>query len=175
MTLTNIVFTRKEYKKKKKSRRIKERQKMSTEDLLNTFYDSRRKVVSSNRKLSKLNKKKIAETQNISENDLNRAEKLINKSIDELHRISKLRGIKNYDNLTNNLIFSILKSESSPREHNYIKYFNNSTNDKIKRRINNITIILARLGNLVTKNERNKMRKYLHEIEKKQKSTKTQK
>ena len=92
-----------------------------------------------------------------------------------MHRISKLRGIKKYDNLTNDLIFSILKSESSPGEHNYIKYFNNSTNDEIKRRINNITIILARLGNLVTKNERNKIRKYLHEIEKKQKSTKTQK
>ena len=174
MTLTNIVFTRKEYNLIAKSRRIKERQMMSTEDLLNTFYDSRRKVVSRNRKLSKLNKKKIAETQNISENDLNRAEKLINKSIDELHRISKLRGIKNYDNLTNNLIFSILKSESSPGEHNYIKYFNNSTNDEIKRRINNITTILARLGNIVTKNEKNKIRKDLHEIEKKQKPIKTQ-
>ena len=59
MTLTNIVFTRKEYNLIAKGRRIKERQKMSTEDLLNTFYDSRRKVVSSNRKLSKLNKKKL--------------------------------------------------------------------------------------------------------------------
>ena len=36
-----------------------------------------------------------------------------------------------------------------------MKYFNNTTNDETKSRINNIRIILARLGNTVTKNERN--------------------
>ena len=155
MTLRNIVFTRKEYNPIAKSWRIKEPQKMSTEELLNTLsrYDSKCKVVSSNRKLSKLNLKKITEIQNISEKDLNRAEKLQNKSIDELPGIAKLRGIKSYDNLTKeDLTFSLLKSESNPTERNYKKHFNNSTNDKIKSRINNIRIILARLGNIVTKN-----------------------
>ena len=155
MTLRNIVFTRKEYNPIAKSWGIKEPQKMSTEELLNTLsrYDSKRKVVSSNRKLSKLNLKKITEIQNISEKDLNRAEKLQNKSIDELPGIAKLRGIKSYDNLTKeDLTFSLLKSESNPTERNYKKHFNNSTNDKIKSRINNIRIILARLGNIVTKN-----------------------
>ena len=38
--------------------------------------------------------------QNISENDLNRAEKLQNKSIYELPAIAKLRGFKSFDNLT---------------------------------------------------------------------------
>ena len=42
-----------------------------------------------------------------------------------------------------------------------MKYFNNSTNDdayddKIKSKINNIRIILSRLGNIVTKNDRKK-------------------
>ena len=102
MTLRNIVFTRKEYNPIAKSWGIKEPQKMSTEELLNTLsrYDSKRKVVSSNRKLSKLNLKKITEIQNISENDLNKAEKLQNKSIDELPAIAKLRGFKSFDNLT---------------------------------------------------------------------------
>ena len=94
--------------------------------------------------------------QNISENDLNRAEKLQNKSIDELPAIAKLRGIKSFDNLTKeDLPFSLLKSERNPAERNYMKYFNNTTNDETKSRINNIRIILARLGNIVTKNERN--------------------
>ena len=85
-----------------------------------------------------------------------------------------MKGIKNYDNLTKeDLIFSLLKSESNPAERNYMKYFNNSTNDdtyddKIKGKINDIRIILSRLGNIVTKYDRKKVKKDLYEIEKKQ-------
>ena len=85
-----------------------------------------------------------------------------------MHGIAKLRGIKNYDNLTKeDLIFSLLKSESSPAERNFMKYFNN-TNDEIKGKINYIRIILSRLGNTITKNERKKTKKDLYEIEQKQ-------
>ena len=54
-----------------------------------------------------------------------------------------------------------------------MKYFNNSTNnetydDKIKGKINNIKIRLRRLGNIVTKNDRKKIKKELYEIGKKQ-------
>ena len=83
-----------------------------------------------------------------------------------------MRRIKNYDNLTKeDLIISLLKSESNPVERNYMKYFNNSTSDdtyddKIKDKINDIRIILSRLGNVVTKNNRNKTKKELYEIEK---------
>ena len=53
-----------------------------------------------------------------------------------------------------------------------MNYFNNSTNDdnyddKIKGKINDIKIILSRLGNIVTKNDRKKTKKELYEIEKK--------
>ena len=91
--------------------------------------------------------------------------KLENKSIDELKEIARLRRIKNYDNLTKeDLIFSLLKSESNPLERNYIKYFNNSTSDEIKCKINDI----SRLGNILTKNDRKKIKKDLYEIEKRQ-------
>ena len=41
-----------------------------------------------------------------------------------------MRRTKNYDNLTKEeLIISLLKSESNPVERNYMKYCNNSTND----------------------------------------------
>ena len=138
MTLSNIVFTRKEYDLIAKNRDIKEPQKMTTEELLDALsrYDSKRKINSNRRKIFKMGLEKIGKIQNISKNGLSRAEKLQNKSIDELQGIAKLRRIKNYNNLTKeDLIFSLLKSESSPAERNYIKYFNNSTNDEIKSKI----------------------------------------
>ena len=176
MTSKIIELTRKEYNLIAKNRGIKEPQNMSTEELLNTLsrYDSKRKVKSNRRKLLKIKLEKIAKIQNISKNELSKAEKLQNKSIDELRGIARLRRIKNYDNLTKeDLIISLLKSESNPVERNYMKYFNNSTSDdtydyRMKGKTNDIRIILSRLGNIVTKNNRKKIKKELYEIEKKQ-------
>ena len=52
--------------------------KTSTEELINTFsrYDSRRKLKNNRRKLLGIGLKKIAKIQNISKNELNKAEKL---------------------------------------------------------------------------------------------------
>ena len=172
MTSKIIEFTRKEYDLIAKNRGIKEPQNMSTEELLNTLsrYDSKRKVKSNRRKLLKIKLEKIAKIQNISKNELSKAEKLQNKTIDELRGIARLRRIKNYDNLTKeDLIISFLKSESNPLERNYMKYFNNSTSDdKIKYKINDIRMILSRLGNMVTRNDRKEIKKKLYQIEKKQ-------
>ena len=54
-----------------------------------------------------------------------------------------------------------------------MKHLNNSTSDdtyddKIKDKINNIRMILSRLGNIVTINDRKEIKKELYEIEKKQ-------
>ena len=100
------------------------------------------------------------------------------KSIHELKEIARLRTIKNRDKLTKEgLIVSLLKSESSNAEHNYMKHFNNNTNDdnnnntydgKIRDKMSNIRMILSRLGNTVTNNDRKKSKKELYEIEKKE-------
>ena len=55
-----------------------------------------------------------------------------------------------------------------------MKYFNNSTSDdtyddEIKSKINDIRLILSRLGNIVTKKYRKDIKKELHKIEKKAK------
>ena len=144
---------------------------MSIEELLDSLsrYDSKHKVLINHKRLNKINLEKIGKNQNISKNELRKAKKLQNKSIDELKEIAGLRRIKNYDNLTKeDLIFSLLKSESNPAERNYMEYFNNSTNDEIKSKIDDIRLILSRLGNIVTKNDRKKIKKELYEIEKKQ-------
>ena len=121
-------------------------------------------------------------------------ENLKRKSINELKEITKLRRIKNRGKLKKEgLIISILKSESSNVEHNYMKHFNintnvnnnntnvsnnindvnnntndvnNNTNDdddtydgKIRDKISDIRAILSRLGNIVTKNDRDKIKK----------------
>ena len=85
-----------------------------------------------------------------------------------------MRRIKNRDKLTKEgLIISLLKSESSDAEHNYMKHFNNDTDDdtyddKIRGKISDIRMILSRLGNTVTNNDRKKIKKKLYKIEKKE-------
>ena len=167
---STIEFTTKEYNLIAKNRGIKEPEKMSTKELLGTLsrYDTKCKVNSNRRKILKMGLEKIAKKQNISKNELCKAEKLLDKSIDELKEIVRLRRIRNYDNLTKeDLIFSLLKSESNPAERNYTRYFNNSTNDEIKSKINDIKLVLSRLGNIVTKNDRQKIKKDLYKIEQK--------
>ena len=173
---SKIDFTQKELNLIAKNRGIKKPQNMSTEELIDTLsrYDTKRKVNSNHRKILKMGLEKIATIQNNSKKDLSMAEKLQNKSIDELRGIARLRGFKNHDDLTKeDLIFRLLKSESNPVERSYMKYFNNSTSDdtyddEIKSKINDIRLILSRLGNIVTKKYRKEIKKELYETEKKQ-------
>ena len=46
-----------------------------------------------------------------------------------------------------------------------MRYFINSTNDEIKSKINDIKLVLSRLGNIVTKNDRQKIKKDLYKTE----------
>ena len=84
-----------------------------------------------------------------------------------------MRRIKNRKKLTKeDLIISLLKLESSDAERNYMKHFNNNTDDdtcdgKIRRKISDIRMIFSRLRNTVTNKERKKITKELQEIEKK--------
>ena len=127
------------------------------------------------KKISRIGLEKVAKIQNISENELSKAEKLQNKSIDELRKIARLRRTKNsYNLIKEDLTISLSKSQSNTVERNYMKNFNNSTSDdtyddKVKDKTKDIRIIPSRLGNIVTKNDRNKIKKELYEIEKKEK------
>ena len=87
-----------------------------------------------------------------------------------------MRRIKNSGKLKNEgLITSILKSESSNAERNYVKRFNinkdddddDTYDDKIRDKISDIRMILSRLGNTITINDRKKIKKELYEIENK--------
>ena len=105
---------RKDYNAIAENRGFTDPQKMSTSDLLNALsrYYSKRKSYAIRRKLRKVGLNKCVRKQNISENDLRKAEKLQNKPLDDFKKIAKLRRIKNYDNLSKEeLIYTLLKSE----------------------------------------------------------------
>ena len=56
-----------------------------------------------------------------------------------------------------------------------MKDISNNTTDELRSRINIIRMLLARLGDIITKKDRDEIKKKLYEIETKQKITKTQK
>ena len=86
-----------------------------------------------------------------------------------------MRRIKNIEKLTKeDLVITLLKSESSALELNFMKHFNNNNaddndtyDDKIRGKINDIRMIFSRLWNIVDINDRKKIKKELYEIEKK--------
>ena len=85
-----------------------------------------------------------------------------------------MRRIKNRAKLTKEgLIISLLKSERRDEERNYMKHFCNNTNDdtndhtyngKTRDKISDIRMILSRLGNTATNNDRKKIKKRAYEI-----------
>ena len=97
-------------------------------------------------------------------------------SVDDLKKIAILRRIKDYDILSKeSLIYPLLRSEKNLFEDNYMKRINHTTDDEIKAKINAIRVAVTKLGNIVTKEERNIIRKELHKIESKKRLTKAQK
>ena len=131
----------------------------------------KRKVISIYKKLVKKEPKKT-------DNEVYNEEKLKRKSIDELKEIAKLRRIKNRGKLKKEvLITTILKSESSNGECNYMKHFNTNVDnnnvddddtydDRTRDKISYIRMTLSRLGNTITIKDRRKIKKELYEIEK---------
>ena len=105
---------------------------------------------------------KLAKRQNIFRSEVDEIIRLNNMSLDDLKRIAKLRTIKNYGNLSKeDLIYTILKSEKSLYENNYLNCIRNNTDDKIKEKINIIKIELAKLGDIITKEDRDNIKKEL--------------
>ena len=82
-----------------------------------------------------------------------------------------MRSRKNIEKLTKEeLIITLLKSESSTAERNFKKLFNNNNtnddtyDDKIRGKISDIGMILSWLGNI--NDRKKKIKKQLYEMEK---------
>ena len=82
------------------------------------------------------------------------------QSRDELERIAKIRGIKNYEKMTNEeLIISILKSRQSIAE-----LFNNN-NNLYDKKTSDIRRIFSRLRDILSKKDRKEIKDKLYRIE----------
>ena len=98
------------------------------------------------------------------------------KSLSDLQKLAKLRRIKNSDNLSKeDLIYTLLRTKENLFENSYAKYINNDTNNPIKAKINKIRITTAKLGHILTKEERNFIREKLYKLENKKRFTKSEK
>ena len=123
------------------------------------------------RKIKSIYKKLVQKEPKKTDDEVYNEEKLKRKTIDKWKEIAKLRRIKNRGKLKKEgLITSILKSESSNAERNYMERFNINTNvdnnndddgddddtydDKIRDKISDIKMILSRLENTITINDR---------------------
>ena len=62
------------------------------------------------------------------------------------------------------LIYTLLRSEKDLYEDNYDKCISNNTTNELRSKINIIRILLARLGDIIAKKDRDKIRKNLYEI-----------
>ena len=58
-----------------------------------------------------------------------------------------------------------MRSEKNTHEDNYLNDINNATDSELHQRINNIRIQTAKIGNLLSKEERNTIRKELYRLE----------
>ena len=72
------------------------------------------------------------------------------------------------------LIYTLLRPEKNILEDNYMKYINNNTDNELHARINNVRVMASKLGNILTKEERNFIRKELYKLQNKKRFTKTQ-
>ena len=178
MKLKAIKNTREKLNIAAKNLGIKEPSNMSITDLLDTMrrYKVKHNSYRLRKKFKRLGLKKYLKKQNVTKSDLNNAIQLNNKSLSNLQKLARLRRIKNSDNLSKeDLIYTLLISEKDHLEDNYMKYINSTTDNEIKAKINRIRILAAKLGNVLTKEERNIIREELCKLENKKRFTKTEK
>ena len=179
MKLKAVKNTREKLNVTAKHLGIKKPSNMSVTDLLDTMYRYRVKRTSHRlcRKFERLDLKKYVTKQNVTKSDLRVATRLINnKSLGDLQKLAKIRRIKNIDHMSKeDLIYTLLRSEKNISEDNYMKYINSNTDNEFHARINNVRLVASKLGNILTKEERNIIRKELCKLENKKRFTKTQK
>ena len=151
---------------------------MSDKQLVNAYnkYLKNRKSHNIYKKFSRISRKIIDKRLNPTKSDLRKAQTLHNKSLSDLKRLARLRRIKNYWDMTKkDLIYTLLRSEKNVLEDNYMKYINVCTNDELKEKINQIRILLTKLRNTLTDEEKKIIRGELYKIEKKERLIKAQK
>ena len=118
------------------------------------------------RRVNRLGLKKINKRKNLSNKDVEEIKRLNELTKDDLKTIAKLREIRNHNDLTReDLIYTLLRSKKAPQEENYLDYLENATNSELKKIINDVRILTAKLGNILTNKEIKTVRAELYRLE----------
>ena len=135
-------------------------------DVVNKYQQNRRRTHHIREGYRDLGLINIAKKQNLTNKDLHEATRLNNKSLEDLRETARLQRIKNYNDLTKEqLIYILLRLEKHHQENLYEKYITINTDDEINKAINNVRILVSRLGNIITKEQRKEIKEKLYEIE----------
>ena len=66
---------------------------------------------------------------------------------------------------TEDLIYTLLRSEEATPENNYLRYLDNTLYLEFEKRINNARVLTVKLGNILTNKERKTIRDVLYRLE----------
>ena len=164
----NIELITKElvtYNELKKQRIINEINRNKKKELYN--YIQKRKQDKINTELNKLRFYDLASRNNITQAELERIKQLNNLNIKTLQKIAQQHNINTTGLNKKTLIYTLIRSEVSHKENQYLKYLNNNSDNEIFNKINDIRIQFVVVSSYLKKHELNQIRKRLHEIEQK--------
>ena len=110
--------------------------------------------------------------------ELDKAIELFGLSIDDLKELAKRRLIKNYADMNKDKLYCVLvKTEMSPLEDSYVKYFKNDFRSDLNQRINHVLLLMTKLelDDKVTNTERLNIYEELKELKEKYVGTRNKK
>ena len=101
--------------------------------------------------------------------------KLNNLDLKTLQKIAQQCNINTTGLKEKKVIYTLIRSEISHKENNYLEYITKDTNNEVHNNINEIRKQLVDITPYLKKKELNQIRKKLYEIEKKTKINRTEK
>ena len=104
-----------------------------------------------NNELKKLRFNELVDRNNITQADLKKIKQLNNLDLKTLQKIAQQRNINTTGLKKKNLIYSLIRSEKSHKEDNYIKYLNKDINNEIHNKINSIRLQLVNISSYLKK------------------------
>ena len=96
--------------------------------------------------LNKLKFNELANKNNINQDDLEKIKQYNALKLNILQKIVQQRNINTTGLKKKKLIYTVIRSEKSHKEDNYIKYINKDTNNEIHNEINKIRLQLVNIS-----------------------------
>ena len=117
----------------------------------------------------------LANKNNLTRDHLVKIKQLKAYSLKTLQKIAHQRNINTTGIKKENLIYTLIRSEISHKENNYFEYITKDTKSELNNEINEIRKQLVNVASYLKKQELNRIRKRLYEIEKITKINRTEK